>query len=368
MRCTLISTGLGRGGAETQLVQLALALKQRGWSVQVLSMLGGGDLQPFLEDIPVECLGFSRGRPLPSGFVRAFTVIRRHQPTVLVSFTFPANLLGRAVGRLAQVPVVVSSIRGERFGGWLRERLMRLTGWMDTMTTTNSEKVAESLIARRIVAAKKIKVIYNGVDMRRVASTTRSTAAIREELDVLESEFLWLAVGRLEEPKAYPILLDAFSRLNRGTAARLLIAGEGPLRVPLTDKIRERGLTEVVSLLGPRSDVPDLLAAADALVLSSAHEGMPNSVMEALAAGLPVVATDVGGIRELVHDRRSGFIVPPGDPVRLSEGMQQMMALPREQRKRMGVTGQAYVAQRFDTEAVANEWERLVLQLVDGRA
>ena len=243
---------------------------------------------------------------------------------------------------------------------------MRLTSWMDSATTTNSEKVADSLVARRIVSDEKMRVIYNGVDMRRVRSIGRSRGSVREELKVLESDFLWLAVGRLDEPKDYPTMLKAFSRLRSGTHARLVVAGDGPLRASLTLQIRQLGLTQTVTLLGARSDVPDLLAASDALALSSAHEGMPNAVMEALSAALPVVATDVGGVRELVKDRRFGFIVPPGSPERFSGAMAEMMSLQPEERHHMGASGRAFVSRRFDTEVVADEWEKLMLEFVVG--
>lgn len=119
-------------------------------------------------------------------------------------------------------------------------------------------------------------------------------------------------------------------------------------------------------LLGFRNDVAELLQAADALVLSSAWEGLPNSVMEALSAGKPIVATRVGGVPELVHDRESGLLVPPGNPQALSEAMRRMMEMPGEQRKRMGEAGRAHIRKEYDMTRVVEQWEDLFVELMSG--
>jgi glycosyltransferase involved in cell wall biosynthesis len=115
-----------------------------------------------------------------------------------------------------------------------------------------------------------------------------------------------------------------------------------------------------VGWLGLRDDVPDLLAASDAFVLSSRWEGSPNVVLEALAAGVPVAATDVGGVRELVHDGRSGFLVPPGDVAALAGAMDRLMTLSSEERRRMGQRGRHAVRQRHDASVVLEQWRRLL--------
>ena len=191
----------------------------------------------------------------------------------------------------------------------------------------------------------------------------------REELDVADDHFLWLAVGRLDEAKDYPNLLSAFSTLaGRHPNARLMIAGTGPLRSDLDSMIQRLGLGDRVRLLGLRLDMPALYAASDALVLSSAWEGMPNVVLEAMASATPVVATAVGAVPEIVSDGESGLIVPPRDHEALADAMAQMMEFPDETRQSLGRAGYDFLLSEFSRESVIDRWEELFYHLLDSKA
>jgi glycosyltransferase involved in cell wall biosynthesis len=144
----------------------------------------------------------------------------------------------------------------------------------------------------------------------------------------------------------------------------LLIAGRGPLLEELQAQAQRLGIASQVSFLGVREDIAALLAAADGFVLSSAWEGMPNVVMEALAAAKPVVATRVGGVSELVETGKSGVLVPPRDPTALSQAMRQLMTLPAEQRREMGSRGRSRVAAQFSLGVMADRWMTLYGQLL----
>ena len=362
-----MTTGLGYGGAETQLVRLATRLKARGWNVHVVSMLPPqayvGDLQRA--GISVVSLGMRRGIPDPKALFRLVFILRREKPQLLTTFMYHANLLGRVAGRLAGVPVVVSSIRNERFGGTLRDRIMRVTDSLADVTTVNSHLAGQAIVRRGVVPAKKLRVIPNGLDTARFVWSPDLRKHVREALGVDEGSFLWLAVGRLEQQKDYPNLLEAFVRVVRERSeAALRIAGEGPLRPALEGTVRRLGLEQRVIFLGVRADVPRLLAAADAFVLASAWEGLPNVVMEAMAAGKPVVATRVGGVPELVEHGKSGFLVPPKDPEALAVAMLRLMALSDETRARMGEAGQAHVRANYELERVVDKWEALYQELL----
>ena len=328
----------------------------------MVSMLTGDDFIGELGDVDVVHLGMRRGRAGLSGVWSCVGAVRRHRPHVLISFTYPGNMLGRVVGRLTSVPVVVSSIRGERFGGRSRERLMRVTGWMDTVTSTNSHAVSKSLVGRGIVAASKMKVIPNALIAPRSVPDGPESSRLREKLGLEPGEFFWLAVGRIESPKDYPGLIRAYARMKPFIPSRLLIAGDGPLRAEVQELIDHSKLGDRVTLLGFRTDVVALLHAADGVVLSSAHEGLPNAIMEALAAGTPVVATDVGGVRELVEDGASGFIVPPRQPERLAEGLERLMSLSAGERSAMGRVGRRHIEENFALDHVLDEWEALLFE------
>ncbi|HET8872328.1 MAG TPA: glycosyltransferase, partial [Gaiellaceae bacterium] len=156
-----------------------------------------------------------------------------------------------------------------------------------------------------------------------------------------------IAVGRLKAPKDFLTLVRAASRLPEG--AETLIVGEGPDRLRLEQEINALGVTERVRLLGERYDVPKLLADADVFVLSSASEGMPVSVLEAMAAGLPVVSSRVGGVPELVVDGETGILVRPGDASALAAALSGLITDPAKRRS-LGAAGRARAEERFDLE------------------
>jgi len=160
-------------------------------------------------------------------------------------------------------------------------------------------------------------------------------------------------VSKLWEGKGHETLLEAFDRLRRvHPASRLVLAGDGPLRRPLEAAARALGLGDGVRFLGHRDDVPALTAQLDAATLCSAYEGMGRVVVEAMAAGVPVVASRVGGIRELVREGRNGFLVPPGDPAALAERLGRLAA-DADLRRRVAAEARRSVDARFDEETMA---------------
>ena len=321
---------------------------------------------------------WSPGITGPASAVRGLWRLLRHlrarRPQVVCTFMFHANVPGAVLGRLAGVPVVVSSIRNERFGPRWRERLEALTQRLCDVTVLNSERVAASLIARGIVRKDRCRVIPNAVDVARFSPDGFSTReSTRRRLVVPPEAFLWLTVGRLEPQKDHESLLRAAAGLReQHSYLRVALAGDGPLRDSLQRLSRRMALEDVVCWLGVRTDVPDLLAASDAFVLSSRWEGSPNALLEALAAALPVVATDVGGVRDLVEDGRSGYLVPPADAEALGTAMGRVMTLPRDQRLQLGRRGRDSVRQhrslerRFQAIKVDPPSERETIEVLTG--
>jgi glycosyltransferase involved in cell wall biosynthesis len=356
-----LTTGLGRGGAENQLRQVAERLCARGWRVRVISMLpappGGAPA-----GLPVHSLEMRRGRPSAGAVARLLRLLAGDRPEVLVTFMLHANVLGRLAGRLLGVPVVASIRTSEH--SVARAWMERATERLGAVTTTNSALVAQSLARRGVVRAHRLRVVPNGIDCG--GGPAGNGAALRAQLGAAPGDFVWMAVGRLEAPKDYPLLLAAMARLR--TPARLWIAGDGSLRDVLRERCAALGLGDRVRFLGQRDDVHALLRAADALVLSSAWEGMPNAVMEAMAAGRPVVATRVGGVGELVREDVTGAIVPAGDPAALAHAMERMMSLPAAAREAMGRAGHRVVDEQFGMEAVVDQWESLLLEFRRPRA
>jgi glycosyltransferase involved in cell wall biosynthesis len=364
-------TGLNRGGAETQIVRLAVALRRRGWPVRVLTLLRPTQFEVDLArgGVPLDTVVMERtargGAAALAGVVRRLGADR---PAAVVSFLFHANLAARLTAGLRGVPVV-TSIRNERFGPPWREWAIRLTNGLSQSVVVNARATADRLAGAGVLPASKVRVIPNGIRVPNAPAPPERRAAVRRDLGVADAEFLWLAAGRLEPQKGFADLVRAFDDVRaQQSAARLRVAGRGGEEGNLSRLIRDLGLDTHVGLLGLRSDVPDLLAAADAFVLSSHHEGMPNVVMEALAAGVPTVATKVGAVEDLVEDGRSGFLTPPHDPVRLAETMSRLMGTPAPGRARMGAAGRAHIARSFSVEASVDEWADLLASVVGGAA
>ncbi|HZN99002.1 MAG TPA: glycosyltransferase [Gemmatimonadales bacterium] len=364
-RVLLLSTSLGMGGADRQILYLARALLAHQYEVRLVCMTPLVEMgrQAVAEGLPILSLEMQPGRPDWRALRRLVTLLQDWRPHLLTSFMYHANVMGRVAGTWARVPVIVSSVRSERNGSAARDWSMRLTNWMDHCCTTNSQRVADSFSRRGILPAKKLRVIPNGVDVVALSAPPGERDRLRDELGVAPMEFFWLAVGRLLDQKDYPTLLRAFHSLA-SAPARLFVAGRGPLQDELQQQARQLGISERVVFLGVRHDIAALLAAADGLVLSSAWEGMPNVVMEALAAATPVVATDVGGVSELVEPGKSGFLVPAHDPDALSRSMRQLMALPGEQRRAMGQAGRNRMLAHYTLEAMAERWMVLYRELL----
>lgn len=364
---TLLITGLGHGGAEKQLVQLAVLLKKRGWEVRVISMIPGDDAH-FIHaladsNVPYDTLNMQRGKADIRALLRLTKLLRCSGPQVLLCYMFHAILLGSVAGWLAGVEFIIGSIRTEKFSK-KRVLALRLANQFCTLTTTNSKTVASRLLREDIVCADKLLFIPNGLHVKDYQLDC-SRKEVRKRLGIGDAEFLWLAVGRLEEAKDYPSLLDAFRRvLVRHPKAKLWIAGCGSLFKILNEKAIKLGLDDKVQLLGFRSDIPFLLRAADALVLSSAWEGSPNAIIEAFAAGVPVVSTCVGGVEELVCEGVSGFLVAPRDSRALAQTMLKMMGLDSRQRCSMGEEGRTRIVLTHDFDRVADEYEKLFFNLI----
>ncbi len=361
-----IISGLERGGAENQLVGLANGLADRGWQVTVVSYL------PFTESslhsalrapkVLVVTLNSPTGALKYASLVRAASVIRRARPDLLVGFMFHGMITSRLLGRLLRVPTIVSSVHNERHGA-VRDRLLGITDRLADAVTVLSRSIGDELCRRGVSKLSHTHVIPNSIDAARFEAV-RSRESARRDLGVPEGRFLWLAAGRLAVQKDYPNMLSAFAEVSRRRPeAYLIIAGQGPLEGEMRSMIPRLGLSGHVRMLGLRRDIPELFAASDALVLSSAWEGMPVVVLEAMMSRRPVVATAVGAIPELIPDGDTGIVVPPGSSAALADGMVRLMAFPAEAKSAIVERAYRRVCSDFSHEAVLDQWEALFRQL-----
>ena len=363
MRVLFLSTSMGLGGADQQLLSAAQVLRDRGHEIRIVSLtpLGPMGLQARSLGLATDSLEMRRGVPDPRGLARLVRIVRAWKPDVVHSHMVHANLMARALRLLVPVPVLVSTIHNVYEGGPLLMAGYRLTNGLVDHMTIISQAAADRFVGERIVPGRLLTVIANGVDTDRMRSLPpEGRAALRGKMSVGDQEFVWLAVGRFEVAKDYPNMLRAFAAVReRERRAVLVIVGQGSLQAEAEALTAELGLREAVRFLGARDDVPAVMSAADGYVMSSAWEGMPMVLLEAAAAGLPIVATAVGGNGEVVRDGESGFLVPARDSGVLRAGMLRLMALPEEQRRAMGERGREHVRANYGLQRVAERWERV---------
>ena len=363
MRILFLSTSMGLGGADQQLLSAAQVLRDRGHEIRIVSLtpLGPMGLQARSLGLATDSLEMRRGVPDPRGLARLVRIVRAWKPDVVHSHMVHANLMARALRLLVPVPVLVSTIHNVYEGGPLLMAGYRLTNGLVDHMTIISQAAADRFVGERIVPGRLLTVIANGVDTDRMRNLPpEGRAALRGGMSVGDQEFVWLAVGRFEVAKDYPNMLRAFAAVRaREPRAVLVIVGQGSLQAEAEALTAELGLREAVRFLGARDDVPAVMSAADGYVMSSAWEGMPMVLLEAAAAGLPIVATAVGGNGEVVRDGESGFLVPARDSEVLRAGMLRLMALPEEQRRAMGERGREHVRANYGLQRVAERWERV---------
>jgi len=247
-------------------------------------------------------------------------------------------------------------------GARWREWAYRLTDRLATLTTAISEAAVDRYLQVGAVPQKRLRFLPNGVDLQRFHPDQNSRAAKRAEL-LLGDDFTWLAVGRFVQAKNYDLMLRAFASA-RSPNARLIIAGDGPLRPQVEELAIHLGVSGQVKFLGARSDVMQLMNAADAYLMSSDWEGMPMVLLEASATGLPIVATRVGGNAEVVQHGRTGLLVAPQQEDTLAEAMKTMMTMHPVQRALMGRSGRELTSVHYNVERVVDSWESLYWELL----
>ncbi|OGB95522.1 MAG: hypothetical protein A2Z31_05025 [candidate division NC10 bacterium RBG_16_65_8] len=356
------------GGAEGQLVQLVSRLNPERFQPVVCCLSSSGPLAPMLCDagIPVEVVGFHGFRFLRhpwdvlSPLIRLIRCVRREKPLIVHGFLFWAYILGTYAAKLARVPVIIASRRslGNFKEGKVRHLFIeRIANRMTDVIVANSEAVKQDAIRQERVAPSKVRVIYNGIEPSRYA--VPPDQALRDSLGIPGGTPIVGVVARLIDYKGHRFFLEACPEIRRRhPAVNFLLIGDGPDRRELEDYARALGLERSVRFLGSRPDIPELLSLLDVAVLPSLEEGFPNAILEAMAAGRPVVATRVGGGPEAVVHTQTGLLVPARDPSALADAVNCLLG-DASRRADMGRMGQKRVSELFCLSRLVKEMEAL---------
>jgi glycosyltransferase involved in cell wall biosynthesis len=304
--------------------------------------------------LPAYDLGMA-GRGDPRGVLRLFRLLRHERVRVLVTFLFHATLLGRVVGALAGVPVRVSSERTMGGEGWGRRLLNRWTVPLATHVVAVSDLVARHTARTFRIPDSRLSTIRNGVDVVAIQPTPRPR---NPEAPVVG------CTARLHAENDHATLLAGFARVAAGRPnARLLLVGRGPEEGRLRRLSEGFGIAQRVTFAGEHADVRPWLAAMDVYAQTSRTAGISNSILEAMAAALPVVATAVGGTPEVVVDGETGILVPGQDAAALAGALERLLG-DAGARRAYGSAGRARVEAHFAEATMLGQVEALLDRLV----
>lgn len=364
---------LNVGGTETQAVELARRLDPARYDITLGCLRARGPLLEKLTGSAVDLREFhpKGGFDSPGGIyqmLRLALFLRRGKFRIVHTHDLYANLLGISAAVLARVSVIISSQRDlahldlyrTRRRVWLR-RLQNLS----TIVLTNANAVRDAVAAENHIAASKIRVIYNGVDLERFSAKSRD----RTWLAPNAGQEKWVVlVGNMHtDVKGHPCLIESAERVVREfPGVRFVLAGDGEQRQNFEQQVAQLGLQNNFLFLGRRDDVPRLLACCDIAVLPSKAEGLPNAVLEYLAAGLPTVASKVGGNAEIIQDGKTGLLVPPENPSALSDALLRLLRDP-DLAMSLGNHGREYVISEFSFQRMIENTDQLYTELLRQR-
>lgn len=333
LHITIMIDTLSVGGAERLQLTFAKAIKDYPIKLTLVSMaFKGTSLLEEFHALGIETFEFQGSTLLdPKRLWKLIQFFRSHTCDVLHCHLTTANVLGTIVGRLLGIPVI-ATLHNVAFKA-PGEKNIRV--WLETFTLRYLTPVVVAIgytvakVQQTRLGNKKIHVIPNAVpSISHELKQNKSQAQI--DLLGFSAEKLIIAVGRLQPQKAFADLIDAFAIVSQTQpAAHLIIVGGGELKENLESQVQRLNLEDKIKLLGIRQDVPQLLTVSDLFVMSSHWEGLPLAILESMSAGIPIVATDVGDVPNIVTDD-IGIIVPAKSPDKLAEAILQMIADPQK--------------------------------------
>ena len=357
------------GGLERNVINQVREGQKLGQIVTVVCLERPGELAPRAEALGARVLCVHKRPGVHLTAVRTFkTIFRELKPDVVHTHEIGSLFYGGPAARAVDVPLVVHTEHGAAgYKDRFRLRFLgRLAGRYAERFFCLTQELADSIITHRIVPRTKVSLISNGID---VASFQEpyDTRAIRKSLGIPLDAPLIGTVGRLAEIKRQDLLIRAFARIRQQVPdSHLLLVGDGPLLRVLHDLALDLGISDSVHFAGYHPDSAPFLQTMDVFALTSRSEGMPQALLEALVVGLPVIATRVGGIPEIIENGRTGLLFDSGEEVALTAGLCELLTN-RDRALAMGQAGRSLVECRFDVARMAREYHEHFLDSLVGR-
>lgn len=355
------------GGTELMVWNLIRHMDREQFKNEICFLYSKGPVGEYYENngFKVTYLDF-KPRRIFRVICKLFAIFKRGDYDIIHIYGLKINIIGRVLAKLLRCKNVVAGLR-DKFPG---DKESRFQLWIDRVTfplvrfyISNSKSAAEFLVSKGF-PNEKFKIVYNGIDVSRFQGK-HNPLKVKKEFNIpIDERKIITCVANLRPKKGHRYLIEALDYLRkRGADFLCLLVGDGICRDELEELVKRLDLVQNVVFLGRQQKIPEILSISDIFILPSLWEGLPGCIMEAMASELPIVATDVSGVSELVVDGETGFLVPPRDGEALA-GKIELLLRDDGMRKRMGAAGFDRIRRVFTLERMVKETEAIYLELM----
>ena len=348
MKILYVITGLGMGGAEKVVCDLADQMSLEGHEVKIAYLTGDKLVTPKFPNIEIIYLALNGVNSFIPASFRYRELLKKFRPDIVHSHMVHANIFARINRIGCAIPKLICTAHNSNEGGKFRMIAYRLTNFLSDFNSNVSQEATDSLISKGAFNKNNLTTVYNGIDLNKFKLLKANKK---------NDEIMFLSVGRFNEQKDYPNLLHAVTTFHKSLKQKkcmFSIAGDGELRPQIEALIKQLGLKDHVTLLGRRDDIPQLMQEADFFILPSAYEGFGLVVAEAMACGAFVIATNSGGVAEVMGD--TGILVPPQDSQALAAAIQKALSLSDEEIAQNKIKARKRIEDLFSLEKSVKRW------------
>lgn len=353
-------TELSVGGAQTVLLHLLTHLNRERFTPVVVCLYNGdGATAKRIKALGIPVIDVQMTRKYNVfALGRVSQLIRKYQPTIIHASLFHTNILARLLSPLTGTPIVISTEQTMNLEGKLRHKINRFTAPLVDKVVANADNVQQFYANQVGIPSEKLVLIYDGVKTSDKPLISQTKA--RERLGLPLDSLIFGTIGRIDPVKGLDVLIQALPKIDEGM---LVLVGKGPDRSRLEALSKKLNLADKIHWAGYQSDVFEVLPAFDIFIQSSFREGLPSAILEAMSAGLPIIATTVGGTPEIVKEMETGLLVPPNDSGALATAINHLAKQPQLQQQ-MGQKGMKRIEKNFTLPRMISQYEQLYDQLL----
>ncbi len=351
-------------GAENVVLTLAKGMNDSEFETEICTLSTTGDLHKSAQQngIKAYALGYKNILNLPIILIKLFLLLRRNKYQIINTHLFQSSVIGTFIGKLVGVPVIIET---RHYTDYMYKYGNKIEQWLDKTTANNiscviavAKTIQDVLCTVERIPMNRTEVIYNGINLNKLSVNKNKKENTIKNMN-LQDKIVLSYVANFHIRKGHKYLIEAILNLKRlYSNIYLMIIGDGKIRNELEKLTKQLDIGNNVIFLGYRSDIPELLSVSDIYVHPSLEEGFPLTIIEAMAAGLPVIATTVGGISELIIDGDNGILIPPGNTQALVDAISDLIEH-QEKRSALAETGKQYVESNLTDEIMVNKYREV---------